>query len=443
MFNCFLSQNSIEFSRKTLKSMMLMSISSVSMIGFSLVAYGQTSTASGVGFTCTSDTDQNFNLRPNSTPIRSTSPNAWTYNNVMTLGGVNYDLKVTQVGARSTGGYSVDETASLNLQNWNPRLGPYVILEYELFYSDTGQPATLDKFNFVQGDIDGQDFKQGIGDNMLEIIGFQTGQYDSISFGGGLGYRGFQNGKNTPTGYRTIRQQTPSNVKNNSHDISISYSNRSSFRIMYGMSAQKKWTNRTTRNFFFRAFSGVINANTVFPCAADYSDAPTAYGDTLHKIDNSLLLGAAITGEDTAGNDGNAGSDDSDDGVTIPVLKQGESTVITADVTGASGHLQGWIDFNGNRTFEASEQIAANLQDGDKDGQISISVNVPSDAVTTQTFARFRWSKTADLDAPTTAIDGEVEDYAVTIAPADADLVTLKTLSSGDNTPDEGDTVAF
>ena len=42
---------------------------------------------------------------------------------------------------------------------------------------------------------------------------------------------------------------------------------------------------------------------------------------------------------------------------------------------------------------------------------------MPSDATTNQTFARFRWSTTAGLDATTAATDGEVEDYALTIQP--------------------------
>ena len=156
--------------------------------------------------------------------------------------------------------------------------------------------------------------------------------------------------------------------------------------------------------------------------AGEWSDAPQSYGVSRHLITegNALILGNEIDTEyltnvqsypDDATGDGN-----DDDGVTIPVLTLGQTATITAEVTGAGGFLQGWIDFDGNGTFEAGEQVATDLQDDDDNGEISVSVAVPYEAVTTQTFARFRWSTTNGLDAIAAAPDGEVEDYAVTIA---------------------------
>ena len=169
---------------------------------------------------------------------------------------------------------------------------------------------------------------------------------------------------------------------------------------------------------------------------SDYSDAPiAAYGEASHEVaDTSIFIGSfAPDAEPSARQAGNSGADadgddtngiDDEDGITIPALMQRQTATITAEVTGAGGFLQGWIDFNGDGTFEAGEQIAANLQDdgtGDDatadDGTITFDVVVPSDATSTQTFARFRWSTTSGLDATAVAPDGEVEDYAVTIAP--------------------------
>ena len=148
--------------------------------------------------------------------------------------------------------------------------------------------------------------------------------------------------------------------------------------------------------------------------ALDQSDAPDSFPAAAHAIAPDFRLGAAIDGELAGGSPDASGDGADDDGITFPVLTRGQTVTITADVTGAGGFLQGWIDFDGSGTFEAGEQIAADLQDGDGDGEISIPVTVPSNAVAIQTFARFRWSTTNGLDATTTASDGEVEDYAVT-----------------------------
>ncbi len=374
---------------------------------------------------CSITTDTEFTLRPNSAPIRTSGPNAWLYKNVANIEGVNYDLRVEEVGSRSRGGYSLDNQSDINMQNWNPRQGPYVILEYTLLFSTTGQPATIDRFRFTQGDIDGQNFNNSrVDDNMFEIIGFEAAEVTSINFAGGLGYRGFLNGRANPAGYRLIRQGSPSNVLNNSHDVSVEYTDKSSFRVLYGMTGRSNWTNRTSRNFFFRSFNGVFVAGSTRACPVDYTDAPASYGETGHRFTGEHQLGDLITTEAAALSSVNADADDEDDGITLPPLVKGQTATLTADVTGTGGFLQGWIDFDGSGTFEAGEQVATNLQDdgtgGDAavgDGTITFGVNVPTDAVTTQTFARFRWATTSGLDATTGASDGEVEDYAVTIAP--------------------------
>ena len=161
---------------------------------------------------------------------------------------------------------------------------------------------------------------------------------------------------------------------------------------------------------------------------ADFTDAPSTLGDALHNfIDGDVTkLGDTVTGEAQPGNATNADSD-TDDGVEIPVLTQGFTTTLIATVSGADGQLQGWIDFNGNGVFEpgTAETVALNLKDDGtgndltaNDGKIEFDAVVPGDAVLDQTFARFRWSTVADLTPDGFATDGEVEDYAVTIAAA-------------------------
>lgn len=167
------------------------------------------------------------------------------------------------------------------------------------------------------------------------------------------------------------------------------------------------------------ADGGVVSGLDFAYGPADYSDAPTGYGDTYHVTRTGYTLGAAVTTETApAGNDGVS---DADDGVTLPALTVGQGATIRVDVVGAGGYLQGWIDWNGDGAFDAGEQIASDVQDGgtgDTDaapGTIGIAVSVPPGATPSQTFARFRWSTTQGLDAVTAAGDGEVEDYALTV----------------------------
>lgn len=124
-------------------------------------------------------------------------------------------------------------------------------------------------------------------------------------------------------------------------------------------------------------------------------------------------------GQPTAAADGddiNGGMDD-EDGVTIPVLVIGQSATITFEVNSfdaAGGNVEGYIDFDGSGTWDASEQIVAA---GYPNGVQSITFTVPSTAVAGTTYARFRISRTGTFPYGVTgqAPDGEVEDYVVTI----------------------------
>ena len=164
------------------------------------------------------------------------------------------------------------------------------------------------------------------------------------------------------------------------------------------------------------------------PDIYDYSDIPltdTSYGGASHTIKSGNRLGAAIDDETADYDDPAAAGDGADDdGVTIPPLTQSTSATIVANVVGAGGYLQGWIDWNGDGDFaDSGEQVAFDLQDGgplDTDGNasnnsISFTVNVPFMVTSSQTFARFRWSKNAGLGSTGAATDGEVEDYAFTM----------------------------
>lgn len=175
------------------------------------------------------------------------------------------------------------------------------------------------------------------------------------------------------------------------------------------------------------------------PSQEDYSDAPTsgtspdgsgtnAYGEATHAIVSGIGLGLAIDAETASIASADAtGDGPDDDGVAFPALVKGEDATIGVQVSQAAagdGYLQGWIDWNGDGDFaDAGEQVATDLQSaGAGTTIINVPVTVPAGATMSQTFARFRWSTTSGLDATTAAGDGEVEDYAVTIAAAGIDI---------------------
>lgn len=103
---------------------------------------------------------------------------------------------------------------------------------------------------------------------------------------------------------------------------------------------------------------------------------------------------------------------DDEGGVYIPVLEKGETDTLTVVVNGGGGFVQGWIDYNGDQDWEASEQAVSQWL---PDGSHSIIILVPTSPYIGESFARFRISTLGDLEPTGRAEDGEVEDYRVTI----------------------------
>lgn len=156
----------------------------------------------------------------------------------------------------------------------------------------------------------------------------------------------------------------------------------------------------------------------------DYSDAPltgTSYGSAHHRTVAGLQIGTAFTTE-SAAFDSPAASGDSDDGVTLPNLFRGVATSISVPVAGP-GKLSAWIDYNGDGDFaDPGEQVASSAVDGgsgDSDGAangtIVLAVTPPSNAATSPTIARFRFSSNSGAASSGLAGFGEVEDYQLTV----------------------------
>lgn len=167
----------------------------------------------------------------------------------------------------------------------------------------------------------------------------------------------------------------------------------------------------------------------------DYADCPISgrapdgtatanYGSPYHLIYETLFMGSAVPDMEsgpqanpTATGDDESGIDD-EDGVVLPPLPVGTTQTIEVSVSetgGEAGYLQAWIDWNGDGTFGAGEQIASDMTSSGA-GVISLSVAVPLNARPGASFARFRWSTQPGLDPIENAPDGEVEDHAVALS---------------------------
>ncbi len=166
------------------------------------------------------------------------------------------------------------------------------------------------------------------------------------------------------------------------------------------------------------------------PCVErDWGDAPDQPYPTLsanaganHLIVPGMFLGAFIDAEPdgqpnaAATGDDLAGVDDEDGVVFLTPLKKGK--VATVQVTASiAGRLDAWIDYNQNGSWaDPGEQIFASAALAA--GVNNLSFLVPKAAKLGRTASRWRYSTAGGLPFTGPALDGEVEDYVVTIKPA-------------------------
>ena len=109
---------------------------------------------------------------------------------------------------------------------------------------------------------------------------------------------------------------------------------------------------------------------------------------------------------------------DDEDGVTFGTIQVGQAAAsVTVNVQNAPGGalLNAWIDFNADGSWGAEEQIADNF--AVVNGNNTVVFDVPGEAASGTTYARFRLSTAGDLAPAGAATDGEVEDYQITLDP--------------------------
>ncbi len=188
----------------------------------------------------------------------------------------------------------------------------------------------------------------------------------------------------------------------------------------------------------------------------DHGDAPAAYGDASHTVPASpaVYLGNVPPDADTAANvalwqaqtgaNGDDGTGSADEGIA-QLLASGASSfpVLTASPgsysltlrcagTTTANAISGWIDFNRNNTFDSAERAQGTCSSL-TNGTVTLTWNTFTGINPGLTYARFRIaSNAAESASPTSvssAADGEVEDYAITIAQGTS--LTVSKASSG------------
>jgi len=133
--------------------------------------------------------------------------------------------------------------------------------------------------------------------------------------------------------------------------------------------------------------------------AQDFGDLPDSYNTLtssagpVHGIDGVTYLGssvdAEVNGQPNASATGDDNNTDDENGVTFldPMVAGTDARVQV--VANSDGFLNAWIDFNGNGTFDAGEQIATDQPL--TAGTNVITVSVPANA-TGAMGARFRFT---------------------------------------------------
>jgi hypothetical protein len=160
----------------------------------------------------------------------------------------------------------------------------------------------------------------------------------------------------------------------------------------------------------------------------DFGDAPNTYGTTIaaggaaHFARSPWFLGIRVDTELDGAPSANADADDlanvdDEDGVKfLDPLARGKTTRVVVR-TSRRGHLNGWVDMNGDGDFlDAGDFAIVNAPIAGA-GAYTFNVPVPAGAALGNTCARFRFNQAGGIGPVGFGGEGEVEDYAVKIVP--------------------------
>ena len=203
------------------------------------------------------------------------------------------------------------------------------------------------------------------------------------------------------------------------------------------------------------ASDGEVEDHRFVISSLDFGDAPDAYGTTfasdgarhalVRRSDelgmSTFALGNSVDPEvdgnptPNADGDDNTGIDDEDgiSGLDQPLIQGtdheiGISVTLPVDITTPT--LTGWIDFNHDGDFNDQGENA--LFEFIFPNTTSAVLSIPDDALSGTTIARFRLTTETAIGPTGLAMDGEVEDYIVTIGEAACSLQVTTTDDSLD-----------
>ena len=353
----------------------------------------------------------------------------YRYSNV----GDGVDAEVTIVGFTGGGGLAIIDRDTGLTDNFQPEFSASNVstarFRINFFVAGTNTPIEID-FAASAIDVDGnQNAMTTVG--LRELAEFENGFVESIL---NATTELLTNASGPTPGFTRFQSETDQfapGIDETAEDniVTVFYTDVSEIEYVIGTVGNGTMNRLTSLGFNCPNLSSPISNPVV---EEDFGDAPAVYGNPIHTLVSGIRLGASNTGDAGPYNSADASGDIADDGIMISTLTGGTAATITANVTGADGFLQGWIDWNANSNFnDPGEHIAIDLQDSNGNGTIDIPITVPTDANTTaQTFARFRWSTTSGIFSNTAAGDGEVEDYQLPlILPTPtADITAVKSV---------------
>jgi len=184
----------------------------------------------------------------------------------------------------------------------------------------------------------------------------------------------------------------------------------------------------------------------------DYGDAPDATAGIglgnyntraadngpSHGVSSTLFIGAQPDGDDGSQQNATASADDSlgtndegfvgSDALTFVAGTTNSLGVNVTNTSGTTATLYGWVDFDQNGEFAASELAIASVPTATVNGTITLNfpANSAAPAATVSSFARFRISTDAAAASPIgAASDGEVEDHPASITVQTSSIDTL------------------